>query len=414
MVFFVKWIVTVQPKDLNCYRVSIREKQNILMVRKGVIDMSRRGENIRKRSDGRWEGRYTEHLSGKSKTHSVYARSYTAVREKLIAAKAAAGTKKEDRQELLEKIPAQITFHEAAEGWLEEIKKTKKYSTYVKYRGIYEKHIHKSFGSLPISDINSDILAKQMEIGISDSLCKSIYCVFHHIIAFASVQYQTPEIHLRRYVVHTKVIPAKILTISEQRKLILFLHQDMDRSKLGILICLSTGLRLGEICALKWSDIDMEAKILHVGRTVSRVALENAQTKTALLETAPKTACSRREIPISDSLSQILQRFQNQDTYLLNKKKPMDPRTYQNRFKSYLEAAGIEDTHFHVLRHTFATNCISNGADVKSVSEMLGHSDVKITLNRYVHPTVETKRSHMNTLSSIYGQYMGQISCQNP
>ena len=71
---------------------------------------------------------------------------------------------------------------------------------------------------------------------------------------------------------------------------------------------------------------------------------------------------------------------------------------------------GIEKKNFHILRHTFATNCINSGMDIKSLSEILGHSDVKITLNCYVHPTIETKRQHMNSLSVIYGQFRCQ-SC---
>lgn len=93
---------------------------------------------------------------------------------------------------------------------------------------------------------------------------------------------------------------------------------------------------------------------------------------------------------------------------MINGSRPMEPRTYQNKFQRYLQDAGISRKNFHILRHTFATNCINNGADVKSLSEILGHSDVKITLNRYVHPTIETKRRHMNSLSAIYGQYVGQ------
>ena len=156
---------------------------------------------------------------------------------------------------------------------------------------------------------------------------------------------------------------------------------------------------------MKWEDINMDLKILHVNRTVQRVRTDDETKRTKLLESEPKTICSKREIPVSDQLYQLFLEFYCSDIYLLNKNKPMEPRTYQNKFKSYLTEAGIEQTHFHVLRHTFATNCISNGADAKSVSEILGHSDVKITLNRYVHPTVDTKRNHLNGLDTLYHQY---------
>ena len=112
---------------------------------------------------------------------------------------------------------------------------------------------------------------------------------------------------------------------------------------------------------------------------------------------------------LSDEIIQLLHSYYHGvETYVINDDSPMDPRTYQNKFKKYLQTAGIEYRNFHSLRHTFATNCINSGADVKSLSEILGHSDVKTTLNRYMHPTIETKRQYMNSLSSIYGQYMGQ------
>lgn len=174
------------------------------------------------------------------------------------------------------------------------------------------------------------------------------------------------------------------------------------------------GLRLGEVCALKWEDIDMRCRTLHVNRTVQRLRTDtacdessdstlSAKKKTILYVTAPKTSNSIREIPIPDFIFQRLSAFHDNitddDSYILCGKVPMEPRRYQYRFRSYMKQAGIEYTHFHALRHTFATNCISSGADAKSVSEILGHSNVNITLNRYVHPNMETKRSAINSIS---------------
>ena len=122
------------------------------------------------------------------------------------------------------------------------------------------------------------------------------------------------------------------------------------------------------------------------------------------------TACSRREIPIPQQLLKILLQFRNNMSYIVNGNAPMEPRTYQYKFQAYLRAADIPGSHFHILRHTFATNCINNGADVKSVSELLGHSNVTITLNKYVHPAMEVKRNYLDSLASIYGQIMGQVS----
>ena len=152
----------------------------------------------------------------------------------------------------------------------------------------------------------------------------------------------------------------------------------------------------------------MNLQLLHVNRTVQRISIDNAEQKTILIETMPKSFHSKREIPISTQLYTVLQEFYCNDIYVLNGNRPMEPRTLQNRFKKYLKLSGIREMNFHSLRHTFATNCIQTGADIKSVSEVLGHSDVKITLNRYVHPSMDTKREHLNSLSSIYGQISGQ------
>ena len=145
-----------------------------------------------------------------------------------------------------------------------------------------------------------------------------------------------------------------------------FLHNNMDISKAGIFLCLSTGLRLGEVCALKWEDIDIEQKILHVNRTVQRIESKDGFQKTALLETPPKSSFSNREIPISDSLLQILAHFRKTEQgYVLCAHKPMEPRTYQNHFKRYLQTINAPSYNFHTLRHTFSTNCIDNGMDIK-------------------------------------------------
>ncbi len=168
-------------------------------------------------------------------------------------------------------------------------------------------------------------------------------------------------------------------------------------------------MRLGEICSLKWDDIDLDQMLIHVNRTVQRIAVENENTKTKLMMTSPKSIYSIREIPISTPLRQLLLTVKKEgQEYLLCGTRPMEPRTYENHFKKYLKASSIKNYNFHVIRHTFATNCIDNGMDVKSLSEILGHSDVQITLGCYVHPTLDTKRRYLDALSCIYGQYCGQ------
>lgn len=372
--------------------------------------MSRRGENIRKRKDGRWEGRYCvlDRYSGKSVSHSVYARSYSEVKEKLAAAKmemeSLAGKECLDRE---------VCFQIVAQEWFLVIEHSKKYSTYMKYRSVYKTHIEKKLGKISIFKLDKEILEelfrdKESE-PLSCSLQKSISCVLNQLFSYAVLHYHVPIFSYSYPKQKWVKKPVEVLSQTEQSKLLQYLYQEMDIDKLGILLGISIGLRLGEICSLKWENIDLERKMLYVNTTVQRIAVEGRESKTILLEGEPKSIFSKREIPLSDEMIKLLlPYYDNLKKYVIRGDRPMEPRTLQNKFQRYLKLAGIEKKNFHILRHTFATNCINSGMDIKSLSEILGHSDVKITLNRYVHPTIETKRQYINSLSLIYGQYLGQ------
>lgn len=371
--------------------------------------MSRRGENIRKRKDGRWEGRYYVHnvLTEKKVSRSVYAKSYAEAKEKLAKAKMCEQMKNSQNA-----LSVEVRFETVAEEWLEGIKKCKKYATYVKYNSIYEKHIREKVFGLCISQVDEKCLSELFVDGkkiISDSMQRSISCVVNQIFSYSAVHYHTKKQHYKCHIQKMKTANGETLNQAEQKKLLQYLYAEMDIYKLGILLCISTGLRLGEICALKWEDVDLRGKILYVNATVQRIAVKGYQSRTILLEGEPKSIFSKREIPLSEEMMKLLFSFYDDSKiYVINEDRPMEPRTYQNKFQKYLKHAGIGKKNFHALRHTFATNCINSGTDIKSLSEILGHSDVKITLNRYVHPTLETKRQHMNSLSVIYGQYLGQ------
>lgn len=372
--------------------------------------MPRRGENIRKRKDGRWEGRYyvQQPGTGKNIQRSVYARSYSQVREKLSAVKTDNQKTLGEREQRIE-----ICFYQAAEQWLISVRNERKHATYIKYHTICEKYLYPKLGNIVFGEWDNefppDLFQNQEGEPVSGSLQKSISCVLNQILSYTVSHYSfklSPYSSPRH---KTRTRPVEVLNQSEQARLLQYLYDDMDIYKLGILICISTGLRLGELCALKWRDVDLEEHLLYINATVQRIVMEGYDTKTILLEGAPKSNFSRRVIPLSDELTKLLCLYRSsQEEYVIRGKKPMEPRTYQNKFQKYLQSAGIKRKNFHTLRHTFATNCINTGVDIKSLSEILGHSDVKITLNRYVHPTTEIKRQHMNSLSVIYGQLMGQ------
>lgn len=374
--------------------------------------MPRRGENIRKRKDGRWEGRYyiSELNSGKRLIRSVYAKTYTDVKEKLLKAKIAAESVNCERN-----MESEMQFCYAALEWLAAVENTKKHSTYIKYRSIYERHIKDNLDKMLISQLNPTIIAEvyrgNMEKPLSDNMKREIICVLNQIFSYVESYYHIKVFRIPYQRQRKRDKPVMVLNQTEQLKLLQYLYYEMDIYKMGIIVCISTGLRLGEICSLKWKDIDLSRKVLHVNTTVQRTAVDGKSSKTILWEGEPKSVFSKREIPLSEDVIKLLISYYDASAkYVINSNKPMEPRTYQNKFQYYLKSAGIEKKNFHILRHTFATNCIDSGADVKSLSEILGHSDVKITLNRYVHPAFETKRQHMNSLSAVYGQLMGQCS----
>lgn len=377
--------------------------------------MSRRGDNIRKRTDGRWEGRYqTISANGEKKYRSVYGRSYGEVKEKLanrmymIKAPTLCGIGESDTNT---KIPCDgIPFCTVMEEWLNKVEATRKYSTYVKYKNIYQCHIQSLFSDDIFTQITNDsIQDKIAALDISDSTRHSVLAVIRQTLRYAEERYGYSITLITNKSTRKKSNSVEIMNRTEQARLMQFLHRDMDISKAGIFLCLSTGLRLGEVCALQWTDIDAEQKLLHVNRTVQRIKSKDGFTKTVLLESSPKSIFSNREIPMPDNLLPLLMDFKKVgQKYVLCMDKPMEPRTYQNHFKKYLKIINAPNYNFHTLRHTFATNCVDNGMDIKSLSEILGHSDVQITLNRYVHPSMDTKRKYMNALSADYGQLCGQ------
>lgn len=386
--------------------------------------MSRRGENIRKRTDGRWEARFfiTDPDTQQKKCKSIYAKTYEDVKIKLIEMKCK--FEKEAQKVQTEIVSTSVYSSKSADEkvllthiaseWLAEVSRLKKHSTYIKYKEIYNKHIVMRLEGISIMDINENnagVLFDPVYFlsgNLSNSLIKSIYCVINQILNYCNIHYHMGIHPVVRPKLHMVAKPVNTLSQSEQIKLLREIYNNMDNNNLGILLCLSTGLRLGEICSLKWSDIDLEGRLLYVNRTVQRIAVEADSAKTMLLEDAPKSMFSKREIPLPDSIIPYLTAFMREEGYVISEKGLTEPRTYQYRFQRLLAKAGIAKHNFHTIRHTFATNCINSGADIKSLSEILGHSNVNITLNRYVHPTIDTKRKHLNNLSALYSQYAGQ------
>ena len=363
--------------------------------------MPKRGENIYKRKDGRWEGRI--HIPNSSKKKSIYGHSYREVKEKLS----------EYKHMLPPTETKNLAFSKILDGWLKQKQSIVKISTFNKYKNLLEKYILPNLGDLQITEIDSAkvnsmitcLLAREeTDDGLSPKTIRDICMIIKSSLKYAAALHSVTVNSLELYIPSSSQKEVRALSISEQKALEKWLLTDLDLRKLGILVCLYTGLRIGEICALKWKNVNLDSETIYICSTIQRVqTFDNNNNKTMILESTPKSQCSIRTIPIPKSLSLLLKQYRinNEEAYILTglKSKFIEPRLYEYIFEKYIVEAGIPSINFHVLRHTFATRCVELNFDIKSLSEILGHSTTKITLDRYVHPSIERKRVQMDRLS---------------
>lgn len=374
--------------------------------------MSRKGENIYKRKDGRWEGRYIKGRNGKKAIYGyVYSKSYSEVRKKLFL-------KRAEYSEIDNKKSGSICkdglFSNLSDMWISAIQSSIKKSTWIKYSYILKCNIIPIIGKEHLKDLDYSIISKMckelLESGgkkkrglgpktVSDSLA-----VTKAVIKYASRMKYEIDLTALSVTVNIKSKPLRVLSIQEEQTLISHLLIDLDLTGLGILICLFTGIRIGELCALTWDDFSVDKHTLHINKTMQRLQTGSHEKKTAIIISEPKSQSSIRDIPIASTLYEMLLKQSVKEGYLLTGKqnKFVEPRIMQNRLKIIMKKCDIKDAHFHTLRHTFATRCIEVGFDVKSLSEILGHSNVNITLNRYVHPSMQLKRQNIEKLSKLF------------
>ena len=287
-----------------------------------------------------------------------------------------------------------------ADLWKEEKRQFVKKSTFAAYSLIVETHLQPAFGNLKAvteKDVQDFVLHK-LNGGLSQKTIKDMLIVLRMILKFGAK---------KNYCVYAPIdviFPTdrerqelEVLSIANQKKIMRFVEDNFTFRNLGIFICLSTGIRIGEICALTWDDIDTDNGVIHIRKTIQRIYVkENGIKKTELLIDTPKTATSMRDIPMIKDLYEILKPLKkvvNNDYFVLtNEATPTEPRTYRNYYKKLLDKLGIPPIKFHGLRHSFATRCIESKCDYKTVSVILGHSNISTTLNLYVHPNYEQKK----------------------
>lgn len=386
--------------------------------------MARHGENIRKRNDGRWEARYIDGYDANGKAHyrCLYAKSYREV-------------KKKRETELAQKckfhsVQTIDTFRQLALEWMTSRRGMVKESTFAVYTNILNRHLLPDLGNLPLTLLTSEHMEDFLNSkrkngrldkqgGLSAKSVADIRAILKMILDYGQT-HGFPGLNTVRMQVHlVRQKPIRVLSVQEQQQLERILFENPSFTCLGILISLYAGLRIGEVCALQWRDIHFSEGTVSVSKTVLRIQNPepNAATRTHLLIEKPKTPCSNRVIPLPGFILRHLTiRRQPDPVFLLSGTSSfVEPRTYQNRYKQILHCAGLPDYNYHCLRHTFATRCVENGVDIKSLSEIMGHSSVTITMQRYVHPSMELKREQINKLSavSIYGQPEGQQAAAN-
>ena len=297
-------------------------------------------------------------------------------------------------------------IYEVANLWKEEKQNYIKKSSYSAYLLLLENHILPFFGNkfkIVEKDVQQFVLLK-ISAGLSQKTIKDMIIVLKMIIKFGIKQnlLEYSEIEIK-FPKENEKLELEVLTKQEHKKLLEYLEEHFTFKNLGIYICLSTGMRIGEICGLRWSDIDCERGVIKVLRTVQRIYVINGNERhTEILIDSPKTKNSIRDIPMTNDLLKIIKPIKkviNDEFYVItNEEMPTEPRTYRNYYKRLLKRLQIQDLKFHGLRHSFATRCIESKCDYKTVSVILGHSNISTTLNLYVHPNLEQKRRCVNQM----------------
>lgn len=311
-----------------------------------------------------------------------------------------------------------LYFEDFAKEWLEEKRIYLKESTYGTYFIIVYKHVIPYWKNVKIKDITEERIQefilvlldngkKKSEGGLSLKTVKDILMVLKLILKAADKKnlyiYKKLDIHFPK---KGEIKRLEVLYENDKQQLIEAIQKDLNCRSLGILFCLQTGVRIGELCAIQWKDIDLTRKIVFINKTIQRISNKdnNGNFQSTVMITSPKTNSSVRTIPLSLSLALLLQKFNPNDDecfLITGKRKYLEPHTYRYFYKNFLKKHNLSYTHFHNLRHTFATDCIRLGGDFKVVSELMGHASVVTTMNLYVHPQIEEKRQCIELLSSF-------------
>ncbi|MHC5217848.1 tyrosine-type recombinase/integrase [Enterococcus sp. LJL128] len=371
--------------------------------------MARRGENIYKRKDGRWEGRYIKARDhqGKITFGYVYAKKYGELRKKLSIKKAEYTYIDEDI------ILYKGTMKEWLNYWLDYLTAKKiKPSTYSNYRNKLDKHIFPFMGEIKLVELNTSTIEAFIHYLISLKLsAKTIHSIVN--ILKSALHKAFVDGYLRKDPCLGIILPrtqkkaVSALTSKQQSQLEEAAWKEAECS--AVLLSLATGMRIGEISALRWEDIDFDNNIISVKRTLQRIMISDGETsKTKVIISQPKTGSSIRAIPLAKNLKRYLlnKKKQSLSIYVVSCKDSFaEPRVINYRFKRLLKKAGLESVNFHVLRHTFATRCVEAGVDIATLSKLLGHTSIKLTLDTYTDSMWENRQKAVTILDNKLKKY---------
>lgn len=302
------------------------------------------------------------------------------------------------------------TFSKVAELWKADKKQYVKKSTYAAYALLIQSHLLPELGEqeeVSEEDVQS-LVNQKLESGLSQKTVRDILVVLKMILRFGAKRGYWPSRQIDIiFPTERERQDIEVLTLANQRQLMNYVKGHFTFLNLGIFICLNAGLRIGEVCALQWNDIDVASGVIHVGKTIQRIYLVDGQEKyTELIIDKPKTKNSIRDIPMTrDLLSLIrpIKKIVRGDYYVLtNSAAPTEPRTYRTYFNKLQKELGLPKMRFHGLRHSFATRCIESKCDYKTVSVLLGHSNISTTLNLYVHPNMEQKKKCIDAMGKMF------------
>ncbi len=367
--------------------------------------MSRKGENIFKRKDGRWEARYIKgrELSGRIRYGFCYGRTYREAKEKAAACRAAA----------LSGAPAPVSgsgrFSVFCQEWLRLEREKVRDSTYDKYETVLNNHILPKLGDCRPAGITAEVAERfKRELlaeGLAPKTVRDDLAELRSILKYTASRLPGGLAEVAIAYPREQKREARVLSPEEQRRFVEYLRTDTDTCKFGVLLALYTGLRIGELCALRWGNISLRDRTLRVEAAMQRLRdREHAGGgRTRVVIGRPKSAASVRSIPLTDRAAGLCGQYDPHDPaafILTGTEKYMEPRQLQRRLEKYTRECGLEGVHFHTIRHTFATRCVEAGFELKSLSEILGHSDTSVTLDRYVHSSMQLKRENMDKLSA--------------